>query len=160
MRKPILIAAMIAAFAAPAFADELTLKDVRAMSDNELYALAETLSGEDEARLYQKARKEFPEGALGLQSTIDKLEKARIELDACRKSLADGEASQVRALNKLEPAMYFNLLRIVAVPTDETLDLTKKERETEAKKAGRETNGIIRDFRECKREYRKRFGED
>ena len=66
MKTPILIAAVFAAFAAPAFADDLTLEDVRAMSDDDLYALAETLSSEDEARLYQQARKQFPAGALGL----------------------------------------------------------------------------------------------
>ena len=159
MRTQTLIAAMITMMAAPAFADEIALEDVRAMSDDELYSLAETLAPEDEARLYQQARKEFPEGALGMQSTLDKLEKARIELEACNKSLADGEASSVRALNELEPAIYFNLLRIVAVPTADTLDLTEAERKTEAKKAGRETNRIIREFRECKRQYRKRFGD-
>ena len=68
MRTPTLIVAMIAMMAAPAFAEDLTLEDVRAMSDDELYALAETLSSEDEARLYQQARKEFPSKALGLQA--------------------------------------------------------------------------------------------
>ena len=102
MRRPILIAAMIAMMAAPAFADALTLKDVRAMSDDELYSLAETLSPEDETRLYQQARKEFPRKALGLQAARNELEKSVAELDACRSALERDKPSELRALQELE----------------------------------------------------------
>ena len=159
MRKPILIAAMIAAFAAPAFADDLTLEDVRAMSDDELYALAETLSSEDEARLYQQARKEFPEGALGLQSSLNKLGKRELELEACQNALESGTASKVRVLSQVEPGRYLSLLRIIAEPSNKALDMTIDERAAESRRATRETNRILRDFRECKRKYRKRFGD-
>ena len=159
MRKPILIAAMIAAFAAPAFADTLTLKDVRAMSDDELYALAETLSAEDETRLYQQARKEFPEGALGLQATLDELEKTRSELENCRVAIEVGEPSELRALNESEPGRYLSLLRVVAMPSEVVFDLTVEERHSQSKDAGRETNRILRDLRECKRNYRRTFGD-
>ena len=160
MRNPILIAAMIAAFAAPAFADDLTLKDVRAMSDDELYALADTLSSEDETRLYQQARKEFPENGLGLQSALNKLSKRQDELTACQAAVASGEASDLRALNEIEPGRYFSILRIVSVPTAEVLDMTSDERRAEARRAGTQTNKILRDLRECRREYRKKFGDD
>lgn len=160
MRKPILIAAMIAAFAVPAFADALTLKDVRAMSDDELYALAETLSSEDESRLYQQARKEFPEGALGLQATLDEFEKTRSELESCLVAIEVGEPSDLRALNVSEPGRYLSLLRVVAIPSEDVFDLTVEERHSKSKDAGRETNRILRDLRECKRAYRKKFGDD
>jgi len=160
MRKQILIAAMIAAFAAPAFADELTLEDVRAMSDDELYALADTLSSEDETRLYQQARKEFPKGALGLQATLDELEKNRAELESCRMAVETNEPSNLRALNELEPGRYLSLLRVVALPSGQVLDLTVEERHSQSKEAGRETNRVLRDLRECKRSYRKTFGDD
>ena len=159
MRTPILMTAMMALMTSLAFADEVKLDNVRSLSDDHLYSLAETLSAEDETRLYQEARKEFPEGALGLQSTIDKRDKSRTELKACRAALENGEPSEVRALNELESAMYFNLLRIVSVPTAETMDMTVDERTAAAKEAGRETNRLLREFRECKREYRKRFGD-
>ena len=159
MKKPILIAAMIAAFAAPAFANDLTLEDVRAMSDDELYALAETLSAEDETRLYQQARKEFPEGALGLQSSLNKLGKRELELEACQNALESGTASKVRVLSQVEPGRYLSLLRIIAEPSKKALDMTTDERAAESRRATRETNRILRDFRECKRKYRKRFGD-
>ena len=160
MREPILIAAMIAAFAAPSFADDLTLKDVRAMSDDELYALADTLSGEDETRLYQQARKEFPSKALGLQAARNEFKKSSAELDACRNAIESDKPSALRALQELEPGRYLSLLRIVAEPSSEVLDMTTDERVTDAKAVGRQTNRIIREFRDCKREYRKRFGDD
>ena len=160
MRKPILIAAMIAAFAAPAFADELTLEDVRAMSDDELYALADTLSSEDEARLYEEARSEFPAAALGLQSAINKLKKSQHELEACQDALETQERSNVRSLTELEPGIYFSLLRIVSTPSDHVMDMTVDERTEEATIVGRNTNGVLRDFRICKRAYRKQFGSD
>lgn len=159
MRKPILIAAMIAAFATPAFAGELTLEDVRAMSDNELYALADTLSSEDETRLYQQARKEFPDGALGLQSAKDELQKRTHELAECEASIERGKASDLRSLNENEPGRYFSLLRIVSLPTDEVMDMTSEERSAEAPKVGRQTNRVIRQIRDCKRAYQKSFGD-
>ena len=160
MRKPILIAAMISTLAAPAFADELTLEDVREMSDDELYALAESISSEDETRLYQQARKEFPEGALGLQAVLDELEKSTTELNECTTAIENDEKSKLRALRELEPGRYLSLLRIVSKPSDNVLDMTADERKAESKLATRETNRILREFRECKRKYRKRFGDD
>ena len=157
MRKPILIAAMIAALAAPAFADELTLEDVRAMSDDELYALAETLSSQDESRLYQQARKEFPEGALALQSAIGKLDKRRGELRSCESAIERGEKSELRALNEREPGRYFELLRITSVPTKKILDMTSEERTTNAREVGSQTNKVVRQIRDCMRNYRKKF---
>jgi len=40
------------------------------------------------------------------------------------------------------------------------MDMTTDERVTDAKAVGRETNSVLRDFRDCKRKYRKRFGDD
>lgn len=160
MRKPILIAAAIAFFAAPAFADEITLEDVRAMSDDELYALAETLSAKDETRLYQQARKEFPEGALGLQSVRDELERRKHELEVCENAVEDGEPSDLRAMNEREPGRYFDLLRIVASPSDDVMDMTSDERTTASKEATRKTNRVLRSLRKCKRTYRKKLGSD
>ena len=160
MRKPILIAAMIAAFAAPAFADTLTLEDVRAMSDDELYALAGTLSSDDETRLYQKARKEFPEGALGLQSVRNELDKRKDELEACQNAVESDKPSELRALNEREPGRYFDLLRIVTIPMSDVLDMTPDERTVAAKEAGLETNRTLRAVRKCRRVYRKKFGSD
>jgi hypothetical protein len=160
MRKPILIAAMIAAFAAPAFADELTLKDVRAMSDDELYALAATLSSDDETRLYQRARKEFPEGALGLQSVRNELAKREEELEICERAIEDNKPSNLRALNEREPGRYFDLLRIVTTPSSDVLDMTPDERKASSKEATRTTNRVLRSVRNCKRAYRKKFGSD
>ena len=159
MKKPILIAAMIAAFAVPAFAGELTLEDVRAMSDDELYALAETISSEDETRLYQQARKEFPSKALGLQAARNEYARTAAELDACKVALESGKPFKLRALQELEPGRYLSLLRIVAKPSSEVMDMTTEERVSDAKTVGRETNRILRDFRDCKRKYRKRFGD-
>lgn len=157
MRNPILMAAMIAAFSAPAFADDLTLEDVRAMSDDELYALAETLSSEDEARLYQQARKEFPDGALELQSATRKLEKRSVELRSCESAIESGEKSELRALNERESGRYFELLRITSVPADKVLDMTPEERTIKAREAGSQTNKVVRQIRECMRKYRKKF---
>jgi len=160
MKNSILIAVVISAFAVPALADDLTLEDVRAMSDDELYALAETLSSEDETRLYQQARKQFPSKALGLQASRDELAKSSAELDACADALENNQASELRALTELEPGRYLSLLRIVSEPSKEVLDMTINERVADAKKVGRKTNRILRDFRDCKRKYRKRFGVD
>ena len=159
MRKPILIAAMIASIAAPAFADDLALEDVRAMSDDELYALAETLSPKNEEAFYEQARNEFPSAALGLQSALNKLAKSEQELGACETAVTNNERSDVRALNELEPGMYFSLLRIISVPTADVMDMTVDERKSRATEIGRQTNRTLREFRECKREYRKLFGD-
>jgi len=159
MRNPILIAAAIATFAAPALANEITLEDVRAMSDDELYVLAETLSAEDETRLYQEARKEFPDRALGLQSSLNKLEKSKQEFVACETALETDKVSKVRALSEFEPGTYFSLLRITSIPNDDVMDMTVAERRSKATEVGRETNRILRDFRDCKRKYRKHFGD-
>jgi len=157
MKNPILIVAVIAAFATSAFADDLTLEDVRAMSDDELYVLAETLSSEDEARLYQQARKQFPEGALALQSALGKQEKREVELLSCENAIECGEVSELRALNELEPGRYFELLRIVSIPTDSVLDMTPEERTMESRAVGSQTNKTVREIRECMRQYRKKF---
>ena len=159
MKTPILTAAIFAFMTAPSFAKDLTLEDVRAMSDDELYELAGTISSEDETRLYQQARKEFPEGALGLQSAKDELMKRTDELAECQESIKRGKASELRSLNENEPGRYFSLLRIVTSPTDEVMEMTSDERTAEAPKVGRQTNRIIREIRECKRAYRKRFGD-
>lgn len=158
MKTPILTAAIFAIMTAPALAKDLTLEDVRTMSDDELYSLAETISTEDETRLYQQARREFPEGALGLQAAEDELQKRTIELTECEKALEKGQMSKLRSLNENEPGRYFSLLRIVASPTNAVLDMTSDERSIEAPKIGRQTNRLIRQIRECKRSYRKRFG--
>lgn len=160
MRTPTLIVAMIAMMAAPAFADDLTLEDVRAMSDGELYALAETLSSEDETRLYQQARKEFPEGALGLQSVRNELSKREEELEVCESAIENGKPSELRSLNEREPGRYFDLLRIVAVPTQDVVDMTPDERKTAANGTGFDINRTLRAVRKCKRVYRKQFGSD
>ena len=157
MKLPILIAAVIATLAFPAFADDLTLEDVRAMSDDDLYALAETLSSEDEARLYQQARKEFPKGALALQSALGKLEKREGELRSCENAIDRGEESELRALNEREPGRYFELLRIISIPTADVLDMTPEERTMEAREVGSLTNKTVRKIRECMRQYRKKF---
>jgi len=159
MKNSILIAAVISAFAVPALADDLTLEDVRAMSDDELYALADTLSSTDEEELYKQARSEFPDAALGLQSALNKLAKSERELGACQTAIENNERSDVRALNELEPGTYFSLLRIVSVPGADVMDMTVDERRSRATKIGRQTNRTLRDFRECKREYRKLFGD-
>jgi len=160
MKAPMLIVATIAVLSTPAIAEELTLEDVRAMSDQELYVLAETLSAEDETRLYQQARKVFPEGALGLQSVRDRLEKREEELEVCERAIETGEPSDLRALNEREPGRYFDLLRIVANPTENVMDMTVDERTAAAKDVGSKTNRLLRDLRQCKREYRKKFGSD
>jgi len=160
MTTPILIAAVIATFAIPAFANNLSLKDVRAMSDAELYSLADTLSAENETDLYQQARKEFPEGALGLQSVRNELAKREHELEVCERAVEDDEPSELRALNEREPGRYFDLLRIVAIPDQDVMDMTPDERRTAAKEAGFKTNRTLRAVRKCKREYRKNFGSD
>lgn len=158
MRNPLLITATAIALTTAVIAnEELTLENVRAMSDDELYALAETLSAEDETRLYQQARNEFPKNALGLQSALNKLAKRRDELDACENSIESGEPSTVRALNEIEPGRYLSILRIVSIPSNDVMDMTPAERKDEAREAGRETNRVLRDFRECKRKYRKLF---
>ena len=159
MKKPIVTAAIFAFMTAPSLAKDLTLKEVRAMSDGELYELAGTLSSEDENQLYEKARKEFPKGALGLQSAINKFEKSEHELVACQTAVENNERSDVRALNELEPGTYFSLLRIVAVPTADVMDMTIDERKSRATEIGRKTNRALREFRECKRKYRKLFGD-
>lgn len=160
MKNPILIATLIAAFAVPALADDLRLEDVRAMSDDELYALAKTLSAEDETRLYQQARKEFPDGALGLQAAKNELAKHQSELEACKAALASDKKSEARALNEKEPGRYFSLLRIAASPSDKVMDMTPNERAEQAPIFGRDTNRVIRDLRGCKRKHNKRFGSD
>lgn len=157
MKKPILTAAILAFMTAPSFAKDLTLEVVRAMSDDELYELAGTISPEDETRLYQQARKEFPEGALALQSAIGKFEKRNGELRSCENALRIGEKSELRALNEREPGRYFELLRITSVPTDNVLDMTLEERTIEAREVGSQTNKVVRQVRECMRKYRKKF---
>lgn len=159
MRTPILTATIFAIMTVSASAKELTLEDVRAMSDDELYSLADTLSSEDETRLYQRARKEFPEGALGLQATLNELGKTRSELENCHSAVEIGEPSELRALNETESGRYLSVLRVVAMPSDEVIDLTVEERHFRSKEAGRETNRVLRDLRECKRSYRKKFGD-
>ena len=159
MKTSILTAAIFAFMTVPSFAKDLTLEEVRAMSDDELYALAGTISSEDETRLYQQARKEFPEGALGLQSSLNKLRKRELELEACQNALESGTASKVRVLSQIEPGRYVSLLRIIAEPSKKALDMTIDERAAESRRATRETNRVLRDFRECKRKYRKRFGD-
>jgi len=159
MKNSILIAAVISAFTVPALADDLTLEDVRSMSDDELYALAETLSAEDEEALYEQARREFPEGALGLQSVMNKFQKSENDLKACVDAVDSGKASSVRALSELEPGTYFSLLRIISNPSDAVHDMTIDERKAESKRVTRDTNRVLREFRECKRKYRKRFGD-
>lgn len=159
MKQPILTITILAFMTAPSFAKDFTLKEVRAMSDDELYELAGTISSEDETRLYQQARKEFPSKALGLQAARNELEKSIAELDACRNALESDKASELRALRELEPGRYLSLLRIVAKPSGEVMDMTADERVSDAKAVGRETNRVLRDFRDCKRNYRKRFGD-
>lgn len=157
MKNLILIVTAIAPLAFPAFADDLTLEDVRAMSDDDLYALAKTLSSEDEARLYQQARKQFPEGALGLQSALGKLEKREGELRSCENAIESGEKSKLRALNEREPGRYFELLRIISNPIDDVLDMTPEERTMKAREVGSRSNKVVRKIRDCMRQYRKKF---
>ena len=159
MKTPILTAAIYAFMTAPSFAKDLTLEDVRAMSDDELYELAGALSSEDETRLYQQARNEFPKGALGLQAVLNELDKTKNELAACEFALENNQASELRALTELEPGRYFSLLRIVSIPLTEVLDKTSDERAAESQRVTRDTNRVLRDFRNCKRKYRKRFGD-
>ena len=158
MKTPIIAAAIFAFMTVPSFAKDLTLKEVRAMSDDELYELAGTISSEDETQLYQQARKEFPEGALGLQSVRNELEKRKGELEACQNAIQSDNPSDLRALNEREPGRYFDLLRIVAAPASDVMDMTLDERKVAAKKAGLETNQTLREVRKCRRMYRKKFG--
>lgn len=160
MKTSILISALISLSTAPAFADALTVDDLRAMSDDQLYALSKTLLPEAENQLYQQARKEFPEGALGLQSVRDRMEKRERELEVCQSAVETGEPSDLRALNEREPGRYFDLLRIVAAPSDDVMDMTLDERKAAAKEAGSKTNRLLRDLRQCKRSYRQKFGSD
>ena len=160
MKTPILTAAIFAFMTAPSFAKDLTLEDVRAMSDGERYELAGTISSEDETRLYQQARKEFPEGALGLQSVRNELEKRKGELEACQNAIQSDNPSDLRALNEREPGRYFDLLRIVAKPSSEVIDMKPEERQAASEKATRATNRVLRSIRKCKRLYRKEFGSD
>ena len=159
MKTSILTAAIFAFMTAPSFAKDLTLKEVRGMSDDELYKLADRLSSEEENQLYEKARKEFPKGALGLQAVLNELDKTKNELAACEFALENNQASELRALTELEPGRYFSLLRIVSIPSTEVLDMTSDERAAESKRVTRDTNRVLRNFRNCKRKYRKRFGD-
>ena len=95
MRNPILIASDDRSLCRSGVRRRTHAKDVRAMSDDELYALADTLSSEDETRLYQQARKEFPDGALGLQSVRNELAKRENELEVCERAIEDDMSRRI-----------------------------------------------------------------
>ena len=92
-------------------------------------------------------------------SVINKFQKSEYELKACVDAVDSGKASSVRALSELEPGTYYSLLRIISNPSDAVHDMTVDERKAESKRLTRDTNRVLREFRECKRKYRKRFGD-